>query len=250
VDVEAQTCEKLCGQRSPASAASAAAAIPNNAESSPPAPRQHQSGRRFASPMHRQRDGAAIHHVDQGRIAQHREVEAGEGLVVGIAFGDGRRLRRHGRQRQHVESAGLLAQCGDEGGAGAQQLYIVGAVLVGAAQDAQAHAWIVALALRSDQRAVMRVGFGRRKAALGVDAGDLGEARERLLDDLRAGPGQGGERPGEVGRDGRIEAVERDRLRHGDAQAGKAARVPGQLGSAHDLVQGAAAGDAAGERAD
>ena len=44
---------------------------------------QHQADRDVAVAMRRQRDGAAVDHVDEGAIAQGPDVLAGEGLVVG-----------------------------------------------------------------------------------------------------------------------------------------------------------------------
>src|SRR5215813_8209821 len=45
--------------------------------------RQHEADRHLALPMRRQRNGAAVDHVDQRAIAQGTQIRGGKGLVVG-----------------------------------------------------------------------------------------------------------------------------------------------------------------------
>src|SRR5882724_3018923 len=55
--------------------------------------REHQPDRHLAFAMRRQRDGAAVDHVDQRAVAQRPQVLRGERLVVG-EIGDARRRVR------------------------------------------------------------------------------------------------------------------------------------------------------------
>src|SRR6186713_1583964 len=63
--------------------------------------RQHQADGNVALTMCRQRDGAAVDHVDQSAIAQCAQILRGERLVVG-EIGDLRRRVGGGRQHQRV----------------------------------------------------------------------------------------------------------------------------------------------------
>src|SRR5436189_2424897 len=69
-----------------------------NAAVRPARCRQHEANRHLALAMRRQRDGAAVDHIDQGAVAQGAQVFDGKRLVVGYEIGDARWCVRRRRQ--------------------------------------------------------------------------------------------------------------------------------------------------------
>ena len=123
------------------------------------------------------------------QLRSARRFSLGKGLVVG-EIGDFRRRISRGRHHQRVIGRDAIFGPRDEGFSRVEEIDIVGGADAFAAQDANADAGIVNVALALDQKAVPGIAFRSRKAALGVHHADVEKFRHLDPLDQRARPRQ------------------------------------------------------------
>ena len=136
------------------------------------------------------------------------------------------------RREQGVHIGDLALDAADPGAAGGDQVDVVGGAhrLAAAMRRATRGSYSASRPPASDDE---RPSLGGGKAARGVECRELAERCELELGDARSGRRQGGEAAREGTCDWRLESVEHDPLRHGEAPVGERPprqrrRAPGQ----------------------
>jgi hypothetical protein len=167
-----------------------------------------QSHRQLAGLLTWQGQRATVEQIHDRRVAEQQAIGREEPLVALDQRRELGRHARHCRAEERVEAFERGFHLGDPRAPRRQQVDVVGGAHRLAAPDPQRDPWVVARFVGGEACAVPGPALGRRKAAGGVDARDLGEQRQRAPHHLCTGTAQRAQCHFEGRRDGRLERIQ------------------------------------------